>query len=75
MKKRLLLLIYLTVGCVSVDKIENDYDRGWIIESDGTRHFYGKVEVVLDREIRCLVHGVHEVVTLKKGLTQTSKNK
>ena len=73
MKNKLLLLISLFVGCIPIDKIETDYERGWFIEADGTRHFYGRGEVVLNQEIRCLIHGVDETITLKKGLTPKEK--
>tara|TARA_R100000742_G_C4249488_1_gene67969 strand:- start:664 stop:888 length:225 start_codon:yes stop_codon:yes gene_type:complete len=69
MKYKVLLLLGLLIGCTSIEKPKVDYNKGWIIEKDGTRHFYGNEEVVLNKEIRCLIHGVDEVIKLKKSLT------
>tara|TARA_R110000824_G_scaffold88230_6_gene217026 strand:+ start:1376 stop:1600 length:225 start_codon:yes stop_codon:yes gene_type:complete len=67
MRYKLLLILILSTGCIPTDKIETDYKKGWIIEKNGKRHFYGD-EVVIGKEIRCLIHRVDEVVYLKKNL-------
>ena len=46
MRYKLLLILILSTGCIPTDKIETDYKKGWIIEKNGKRHFYGD-EVVI----------------------------
>ena len=74
MRYKVLLLLGLLVGCTPIDKIETDYNKGWIVEQDGTRHFYPG-EIILGEPMHCLMHDKKEVVYLKKNLKQAPENK
>ena len=67
MRYKVLLLLGLLIGCTTIEKPKTDYNKGWIVDKDGDRHFY-KDEVVLDEEIYCLIHQQNEVVFVIKDL-------
>ena len=71
MRYKILLLLGLLIGCTPVEKPKVDYNKGWIVDKDGERHFY-RGEIILGKEIFCLIHQENEKVFVKKGL-QTSK--
>tara|TARA_R100000234_G_C4959333_1_gene161061 strand:- start:524 stop:736 length:213 start_codon:yes stop_codon:yes gene_type:complete len=69
MRVKLLLLLILMTTCTTIEKPKVDYDRGWIIDQDGSRHFY-KDEIIIGKEMFCLIHRQNEIVYLKKELDQ-----
>lgn len=60
-----LLLLLLCLSCASVEKPTVDYNKGWIVDKDGNRHFYNE-EVVIGEEMKCLIHGVQEVISVDR---------
>ena len=71
MRYKVLLLLSLLIGCTPIEKPKVDYNKGWIMDKDGERHFY-RGEIVLGEEVFCLIHQEYERVFVIKSL-QTSK--
>ena len=71
MKYKVLLLLSLLIGCAPLERPKVDYDKGWIIEKDGTRHFY-KDRIVLGEEIFCLIHQEKEIIFVIKKLDRSN---
>tara|TARA_R110002020_G_scaffold210612_3_gene416742 strand:- start:466 stop:690 length:225 start_codon:yes stop_codon:yes gene_type:complete len=67
---KVLLLLGLLIGCTPIEKPKVDYNKGWIVDKDGSRHFY-RGEIVLGEEIFCLVHQKKEVVFVIKNLNSS----
>ena len=67
MRVKLLLLLILMTTCTTIEKPKVDYNKGWIIDQDGSRHFY-KDEITIGKEMFCLIHRQNEIVYLKKEL-------
>jgi hypothetical protein len=74
MRYKVLLLLGLLIGCTQVEKPKIDYNRGWIIDRDGERHFY-RGEIVLGEEIFCLMHQQKELIFIVKQLDSLHKIK
>ena len=71
---KILLLLGLLIGCTPVEKPKVDYNRGWIVDKDGERHFY-RGEIVLGEEVFCLIHQKKEIVFVIKQLDSLHKIK
>ena len=71
---KVLLLLGLLIGCTPVEKPKVDYNRGWIVDKDGERHFY-RGEIVLGEEVFCLIHQKKEIVFVVKQLDSLHKIK
>tara|TARA_R100000008_G_scaffold30730_1_gene17129 strand:- start:2718 stop:2942 length:225 start_codon:yes stop_codon:yes gene_type:complete len=71
---KVLLLLGLLIGCTPVEKPKVDYNRGWIVDKDGERHFY-RGEIVLGEEVFCLIHQKKEIVFVIKQLDSLHKIK
>ena len=74
MRYKILLLLGLLIGCTPVEKPKVDYNRGWIVDKDGERHFY-RGEIVLGEEVFCLIHQKKEIVFVIKQLDSLHKIK
>tara|TARA_R100000458_G_scaffold21571_1_gene19290 strand:+ start:129 stop:353 length:225 start_codon:yes stop_codon:yes gene_type:complete len=74
MRYKILLLLGLLIGCTPVEKPKIDYNRGWIVDKDGERHFY-RGEIVLGEEVFCLIHQKKEIVFVIKQLDSLHKIK
>jgi len=75
MRYKILLLLSLLIGCTQVERPKVDYNKGWIVDKDGTRHFYIE-EITLGEDMYCVIHSEYEIVVIysKKNLNQTTKN-
>ena len=75
MRYKVLLLLGLLIGCTQVERPKVDYNKGWIVDKDGTRHFYIE-EITLGEDMYCVIHSEYEIVVnySKKNLNQTTKN-
>ena len=75
MKYKVLLLLGLLIGCTSIEKPKVDYNKGWIVDRDGTRHFYIE-EIILGEDMYCVIHSQNEIVVIysKKNLKEAPKN-
>ena len=71
---KVLLLLGLLIGSTPVEKPKVDYNRGWIVDKDGERHFY-RGEIVLGEEVFCLIHQKKEIVFVIKQLDSLHKIK
>ena len=71
---KVLLLLGLLIGCTPVEKPKVDYNRGWIVDKYGERHFY-RGEIVLGEEVFCLIHQKKEIVFVVKQLDSLHKIK
>ena len=72
--RKVLFILILLVGCASTKKPEFDYERGWIVEPGGSRHFYLHQDIEVGKEIWCYMHEQFEVINVKKYLHDTNKN-
>jgi|TARA_Y100000034_G_C6569184_1_gene246615 hypothetical protein len=73
MRYKILLLLGLLIGCTPVEKPKVDYNKGWIVDKDGERHFY-RGEIVLGEEVFCLIHQENEKVFVIKSLQTPNEN-
>ena len=73
MRVKLLLLLILMTTCTTIEKPKVDYNKGWIVDKDGERHFY-RGEIVLGEEVFCLIHQENEKVFVIKSLQTPNEN-
>jgi hypothetical protein len=71
--RKILFLLLLLMSCASTKKQEPDYNRGWIVEPNGERHFYLHKDIEVGKKIKCYIHEQFEVIYVKKYLSNNPK--